>query len=203
MWPPYLIVVGGSLVLALLELMATFRRSVGDVLRSRWGLALFGLNASAAVALYLAARLALGVGNDVATAVVVAATYPTLLRNPLTFFKVNTGREGDFQRSSIDLISRLYEALLTHCKTEALVWDADRRARKAERLLSRYAVGFLEQQVRSLIQAQQDPELRTQHEKMLAKTLAVPDRADREQAVALVLIDIATSGRIEELLRGA
>ena len=89
---PYLIVIGVSLSLAFVELMSTFRRSVGDVVRSKWGLALIVLNVATALALYLAIRFGLNAANDLVTAFVVAVTYPTLLRNPLTFVKISSGK---------------------------------------------------------------------------------------------------------------
>ena len=197
---PYLIVISVSFSLAFVELMSTFRRSVGDVVRSKWGLALIVLNVATALALYLAIRFGLNAANDLITAFVVAVTYPTLLRNPLTFVKISTGKEGDFQKSSFELINRLYETILAYCKNEALIADADRRSRKAERLAEKYTLAVLEQQIRNLIQAQQDSALRAQQQEMLDKALSIPSSKDREHALALVLIDIATPDRIRELL---
>jgi hypothetical protein len=197
---PYLIVVGVSLGLAFVELMSTFRRSVGDVVRSKWGLALIAVNVVAALALFLVATFGLGAANDLATAFIVAVTYPTLLRNPLTFLKTSTGKEGDFQKTSFELISRLYETILGYCKNEALIADADRRSRKAELLTGKYSPTELERQARNLIHAQQDPGLKADQQAMLDEALSIPNSKDRAQALALVLIDIATPERIRDLL---
>ena len=197
---PYLVVIGVSLTLALVELMSTFRRSVGDVVRSKWGLMLIVVNVAAALGLYLVARFGLNAANDLITAFVVAATYPTLLRNPLTFFKVSTSREGDFQRTSFELLNRLYETILEYCKNEALIADADRRSRKAEQLAEKYTPAELEHQARNLIQAQQDPALKSEQQAMLDEALSISNSKDREHALALVLIDIASPDRIRELL---
>ena len=197
---PFLVLVGISLILAFVELMSTFRRSVGDVVRSKWGLALIVVNVVAALALYAIATLVLGVANNVATSLIVAVTYPTLIRNPLTFFKVSTGKEGDFQKASFEMLSRLYETILGFCKNEALIADADRRSHKAELLTAKYTPTELERQARNLINAQQDAALKAQQQDMLDKALSIPGSKDREHALALVLIDIATPERIRELL---
>jgi hypothetical protein len=88
--------------LAFFELLKTFQRVVGSALRSKWGLALLGINALSAVVVYAVVRYVLNINAGLWTAVVVGLVFPTILRSRFTFYR-QAGVKTDPQLSEFSV----------------------------------------------------------------------------------------------------
>ena len=189
-----------SLVLALTELVSTFQHSLGDVLGSLWAWILMLLNVVSALILYVLAQLIFGVPNNLVTALVVGFSFPVILRSPLTYFKASPSQEGQFNEKAFRAISDFYEAILSHCRREADIAQADRRAGRAERLAEKYDPDFLESQARHRIDALRDEALQKELRQDLEEALKVEGEMDRKMALALVLMEVSPQESIDRLL---
>lgn len=197
---PYLLAALLALLPALVEVLRTFGRRVGFVLRSGAGWAILGLNAAAALITYAGVKWLFGVSNDLVTAVIVGLTFPTLLRSPLTYIKGVQTPDAEFKESALYALAGLYDQLLNLAREDADTIQADERTRIAVKLAEKHSATALAHQVRWRINALADGQVRARRQQELDQALAISDERDRGVAVATVVLDIVPRSTIREWL---
>lgn len=198
---PYLLAALLALLPALVEVLRTFGRRVGFVLRSGAGWTILGLNAAAALITYAAVKWLFGVSNDLVTAAIVGLTFPTLLRSPLTYIKGVQTPDAEFRESALYALASLYDQLLSLAREDADAVLADELTRIAVKLAEKHSATALASQVRWRINALVGEEERARRQQELDQALAISDERDRGVAVAMVAQDVAPRSTIREWLR--
>lgn len=198
---PYLVTALLALVPALVEVLRTFGQRVGFVLRSGAGWAILGLNAVTGALTFALVQWLLGVRREIPTAFVVGLTFPTLLRNPLTFVKSVQTSEAEFEESALHVIADLYNQLLRQAREDADTMQADERTRLAVKLAKEHGAEALAQQVQWRIDALLDDKSRTRYRKALDQALTYKEPLDRGVAVGLVALDVVPRSTIRQWLR--
>lgn len=198
---PFLVAALAGAALTFFELLKTFQRAVGSALRSRWGLALLGLNALSAILVYAFVRYALNVDAGLWTALAVGLTFPVLLRSRFTLYR-QTGKKDDPDLTEISLkLDEFYQTLQDWCYTEVNAWLAAERYTQAEAIKEKYTVRQLEQRLSDLIASEPMPAKRDEHEARLQSILTAykDDPHRRHHELAVLYIDISTPQEIHKL----
>jgi len=198
---PYLLTAVLALIPALVEVLRTFGRRVGFVLRSAAGWTILGLNAVAGVVAYAAVKCLFGASNDLPTAVVVGLTFPAVLRSPLTFIKGVEARDGEGEERALHVLADLYDELLKRAREDADTYQADERTCIAVRLAEKHGADALASQVQWRINDLADEETRARRQEELDRALSIPDEKDRGVAVARVALDVVPRSTIQKWLR--
>lgn len=198
---PYLLAALLALIPALVEVLRTFGRRVGFVLRSGAGWAILGLNAGAGFISYAAVKWLFGVSNDLPTAVIIGLIFPTVLRSPLTYIKGIQTPEVEFKESALHTLADLYDQLLSLAREDADAIQADERTRITVQLAEKHSATALARQVQWRINELVGEEVRTRRQKELEQALAITDERDRRVAVAMVALDVVPRSTINEWLR--
>jgi hypothetical protein len=198
---PFLLAALLALVPALVEVLRTFGRRVGFVLRSAAGWAILGVNAATGLITYAAVKYLFGVSNDLLTAAIVGLTFPTVLRSPLTFVKGVEKADAEFKENALHALANLYDQLLGLAREDADAIQADERTRISVKLASKHSATALARQVQWRISEMVREEARERRQQELDQALTVPDELDRGVAVARVALDVVPGSTIREWLR--
>lgn len=198
---PFLLAALLALVPALVEVLRTFGRRVGFVLRSRAGWAILGLNAVAGLIAYAAVKYLFGVSNELLTAAIIGLTFPTILRSPLTFVKGVETHDAEFKENALRVLADLYDQLLGLVREDADAIVADERTRIGVKLAKKHGAAALARHVQWRIKALIDKKMRARLQQELDQALDIPDETDRGVAVALVALDAVPRSTIQEWLR--
>ena len=181
-----------SLLFVLGELLQTFGRHLSWALgHSWWSWLLILLNLGTADATYCLVRLALNVGNDPLTAVVVAAAYPILLRSRFTVFR-QVGAADDQQLTTLSIpMDNLYTAIQQRCVKQVGSEVAMRRTLQPRQLAAAHTEQELTQAIKELIAANQVPANRAENEKYLRELSKVADEGLRKFRLAVFRGDLS------------
>ena len=199
---PFVVAALAGAALAFFELLKTFQRTIGSALRSRWGLALLGINALSAIGVYAVVRYVFGLEAGIWTALVVGITFPLVIRSRFTFYR-QPGEKDAANLTEFSLkIDEFYQTLQDWCYTEVNTLLAEERKALAEEIKGKFTAKQLEKELRDLIAAEPMPAKRTEHEGKLDVILTeYQEAARREHALALLLIDLSTPQKIRETIR--
>lgn len=199
---PFAVAALAGAVLAFFELVKTFQRNIGSALRSKWGLALLGINALSAITVFVIVRYVFDFNAGLWTALVVGITFPVIIRSRFTFYR-QPGEKGTPSLAEFSLkVDEFYQTLQDWCYNEVNTLLAEERKALAEAVKNRFTAKQLEKELRDLIAAEPMPARRQEHEGRLNGVLAqYQDGTRREHALALLLIDLSTPQRIRQLIR--
>lgn len=127
-----------ALIVVTLESMKIFGRDVAIVVFNRWGWILLMLNIVVALLVYAIARLVFKAGPDGGTALLVALTFPMILRSRFTYFRAAGVPENDWTNALTLKIDEFYDMLQNLCMTSVREALANKRASIAELLANSF-----------------------------------------------------------------
>jgi hypothetical protein len=199
---PFALAAGAGTTLALMELLRSFDRGIGEALRNRWAWALLGLNALVACAVYAIVDLLTADGtNPIILALIVGSTFPAILRSRFTFYR-NPGDGGANSPSELSLpIDKFYTTIQDRCYTEVNIELASQRNGWATRIADSDfdLVRFLPNVIQAGTLVDRRAEYERKYSEIREKYLDQPER--QRHLLALLYIDIMPRGEVRKRLR--
>jgi hypothetical protein len=192
---PFTIVALAAVVLVVLESTKIFGRDVIIVVCNRWGWALLTLNIIVALLVYVIARTVFNASDSLGTALLIAFTFPIVLRSRFTYFHAAGVPETDWTNALSLKLDEFYNTLQILCMKSVRESLADQRALKADLLGYSFPQQELGRIIGNYIAAYQfdDPAEETKLYQRLNTTLQIPEEQRCRYELAMMLIDINPS----------
>jgi len=199
---PFLICALAGALLAIFELVQTFRGWLGKHFFHREVAAIISLNIATALIVYSIIHFVIGVESTLWLAVATGVTFPAILRSNFTFYRPANSAGGAADLGAVSLrVGTWYENLQTLGVEAVNRTVADGRAQSLRELRETFSEQEIIDRLEDHITAELVEGSRQDHEQKLAAIRALTDASKRLRYLAGLALDILPESRIQEFLR--